>query len=192
MNYKDLKQLPRETKVGFSALVNPIAYHCGNAFSLEDKISTFIFGVQSAIQTIVAHETEELKDTRRTFENFIQIARKEGKSNRARLPKFIVTCEAVYASPHRGEDKDETLMMYGKRRGRLFQSFSKRVVQPPRIPGPTINYRQDCPGWIDQPLPQEKSAASPNIVCHQCYTHGHYSLDCQLPYGRWKEVIATL
>lgn len=67
MQFKDLKQLPRETQVEFSAQVNTIAYCCGNEFSLEDKISTHIFGLQSAIQIIAAPETEEFEDMRGTF-----------------------------------------------------------------------------------------------------------------------------
>lgn len=73
MRPKDLKQIPRETMVEFISQINDIAYQCGIAFPLEDKISTFMFGLQSAIQTIVAQKTIGLDDRGRPFDNVIRI-----------------------------------------------------------------------------------------------------------------------
>lgn len=185
------KQLPLETEVEFSAWANTVAYRCDNAFTLENKISTFVFGLKSAIQTIVAYETEELENTRRIFKNVTQLARKGVDAYRAHLPKSIVAQEALYTSPRQQEDEDEALLMYGKRKDLSFQSTSENVVQSPKTPGATNDYRQDRPEWIDQPLSHEKSSVFCNIVCHQCYAHGQYSLDRRLSYGRWKEIIAN-
>lgn len=66
------------------------------------------------MKTIVVHGTEELEDTKRTFDNVVQIARNEGKVYRARLHKPIVTREVLFASPHAEEDEEEALMVYGK------------------------------------------------------------------------------
>lgn len=82
---KGLKQLPRESDIESSAPVKEITYRFGNAFSLKEKYSAFIFGLKSNIQTIVADETEELGDRKRSFENLTQIARKVEEAYRARL-----------------------------------------------------------------------------------------------------------
>lgn len=54
MRLKNLKKLLGKTEIEFSSRINEIAYLRDNAFSLADKISTFVFGLQLAIRTIVA------------------------------------------------------------------------------------------------------------------------------------------
>lgn len=43
MQFKNRKQLPRETEVEFSTQGNTIAYRCGKPFFLDYQIFTFIF-----------------------------------------------------------------------------------------------------------------------------------------------------
>lgn len=73
MKIENPKQPPCKMKLEFCTPVNTIVYRCGIAFSLTDKIFTFMFCLQSAIQTIVANKTEKLEDTRKTLKNDIQI-----------------------------------------------------------------------------------------------------------------------
>lgn len=96
-------------------MVNKIEYRCGNALQLEVKISTFVFGLQSATQKIVAHETEKLNDKRRSFEHVTQTARKENEACRARLTKPAVSRKTFYASfcPEY-DNKDHAFVIYGK------------------------------------------------------------------------------
>lgn len=98
---------------------------------LYAKILTIFFGLQSAIQTIVAHKIEELKDESGTFKIGIQVARKEGDTYRACLPKPIETREVLYAVPHKKEDDDDLLMIY-KKKMRPFKSeyLEKRSTAP--------------------------------------------------------------
>lgn len=95
VQFKDLKELPRETKIKYCSRVNEIAYRCGDAISLEDKISKFIFGLQSTIQTIFVHETEGLDDGRQPLENAVQIERKEGKAYRAPLSEPLLIAKLL-------------------------------------------------------------------------------------------------
>lgn len=60
------------------------------------------------------------------------------------------------------------------------------------IPGPTNNYRQNCPRWIERPLLLDKTAASCNIVRHQWYALVHYLSDIWLLFDLWKKVIVNL
>lgn len=189
MKFKDRRQVPPETKIEFSLWENTIAYRCSNAFSLKDKISTFLLWLQSAIQTIVAHETEELDDRRRTFKNLIQIARKEGEACRAHLTKAVKTHDDIYVRSLRKDFK--ALEMYGKRGHHAFQGSSKIVIPVPRIPGLVIEYHQDLHRWFDQPLQRERQTISCNVECHECHAHGRYSPDCRLPYESWKNVISN-
>lgn len=87
MNFKVLRQSPRQNKLDSSNKVNTIRYRCGNVFSLEESILAFVFGLQPAIQKIVAHKVERLSKERRTFENVMKIARKDGETYQARLIK---------------------------------------------------------------------------------------------------------
>lgn len=71
MRLKDLKKLLCETELELSSPVNEISYRCCNDFFLEDKIFIVVFELQSAIQRVIAHETEEFDDKRRWFVNAI-------------------------------------------------------------------------------------------------------------------------
>lgn len=74
--------------------------------------------------------------------------------------------------------------MYGKKNDHAYHGAQKQVVPPPRIPGSIGEHRRDRLGWVNQPLQNEGHSATQNLVCHQRCDHGHYSRDCQLPYGR--------
>lgn len=113
--------------------VNTLAYRYGNAFSLENKNSGIILGLQSAIQTIVVHETKELDDKRRTYENVFQIAQKEDNAYRARLPNSLATRDGLYFGPQQQEDEEEALMLYGKK-GPLDTGHTKKSVAAHKDP----------------------------------------------------------
>lgn len=75
----DLRQFPHGTEVEFSARVNTIAYRCGNAFMLNNEISTFTFSLQSAIQTSVAHKIKELQTRDELLKVLFKKLEKEAK-----------------------------------------------------------------------------------------------------------------
>lgn len=152
----------------------------------------FIFGLKSVIGTIVTHKTEKLEDRKRTFETVIQVVRNEGDAYRVRLLKSILACEALHASPREEEKEEDTLNKFGERKSSSFQSLLERAVQHRRNSRDIKDYRQDRSGWIDQPLPTEKSYVSQNVVCNPCYGHGSYSWDWGLPYRLWKKAIADV
>lgn len=74
----------------------------------------FIFRLQSTIPTIIAHDTEELEDNRRTSENVTQLEQEKEEAYRARLNKPLVTFETLYTSPFEQEGDGDAPMMYGK------------------------------------------------------------------------------
>lgn len=116
MQLKNLTELPRETKVEFSYRVDKIAYRSGSAFRLKDKIPRFVFGLPSAILTIVAHRTEELDGKRKSFKICIQIERKEREAYRVCLNKVAANREDFYVSPQSDQVKiDHMILMYGTR-----------------------------------------------------------------------------
>lgn len=117
MLLRGLKQLHCDTKIKFRSRVNAIACRCGNAFLLENMISTFTTGVQSAIHTAVAYQTEELDDKKRSFENGIQTARKEFDACHARVTKHAVNSESSHASLHHDKiSKDHAFLTYNKKK----------------------------------------------------------------------------
>lgn len=67
MDLKNLKQLLRKTVAEISSPIIVNVYRGRNEFSLEDKISTHVFMLQRAMQTMVADKTEELDDKWRFF-----------------------------------------------------------------------------------------------------------------------------
>lgn len=147
MPVKDLKQLLRKTEVEFSLRVHEIAYRCDKAYLLEAKMSNLIFGLQSTIQTIIAHETKEHDDRRRSFQDVIQKARKESKANCACLTRPTVHRKAFFASSRLDQDSEEhASMMYGKWSNHAYHGPQKPVGPPPRTPDPIENHRRDRPG----------------------------------------------
>lgn len=100
-------------------------------FSLKDTISTFVFGLQPAIQTIVVHETEEIGNKRRSFENLIQKARKESEAFCARLTKLAINWSAFYVSLRSDQDKNHAFMMYQKKNAHAYHGSKKQVMPPP-------------------------------------------------------------
>lgn len=128
---KDLKQVACKTEVEFRARVHKIVYQCGNAFLLQDKISTFVFGQKAVFQTNAAHKTKELGNKGWAFDNVIQIARKEAEAYRTRLTKSTLNLEAIHISPHR--DQEETFTMHGKSQNHVYCGQPKRVVPPSKF-----------------------------------------------------------
>lgn len=143
-------------------------------FLLEGKISTFVFELELAMQTIVAHETEKLENNRRSFEDVIHTPRKESRAYRARLTKPAVTRKVIHANlrPDHYND-DHVFMIYGKRRNYAYHGPQTQVMPPPRIPGPIRDYCCNRSGQVDQPMQHKRHPSSQNIVCHQCFAHGH-------------------
>lgn len=94
----------------FSARANNISFRCGFAFSLEKNVSTLIFGLQGAVQTIVADETEELDDKRQMYKSVIQMTRKEGKAYRVRRTISTLSQKTSYASQL--HENDEAFIIY--------------------------------------------------------------------------------
>lgn len=111
-----------------------MAYCCGSAFSLEDIIFTFIFGLQPAIRAVFAHETEVPKDKRILFENVFHIKRKEGYVYHARFSELPVTREGLCADSHEKDDKDGALRMYGKKKAPRRRAHRKELCDPQRYP----------------------------------------------------------
>lgn len=58
----------------------------------------FLLSLRAVIQHIVVRKTEQLDDKSQTFENVIQIARKEDEAYRARLMKPFQNREVLYSS----------------------------------------------------------------------------------------------
>lgn len=135
LRFKDLKQFLHKTEVEFSSWINEKAYWCCNAFPLENKICTFIFGLQTTMQTISAHKTEEPDDKIRPSENVIQIARKKGEAYRARFSKPIVKRKVSYVSPRSEQNEDHAFMMFRKRIDHACRGPQMQVMPSPRIPG---------------------------------------------------------
>lgn len=82
-------------------------------------------------------------------------------------------------------------MMYGKESDHMYNDLQKQTMPSPRIPGPIGDHRRDRSERAIQPLETERHTTSRNVVCQQCYAHGHYSLEYRLPYRRWEEVTAS-
>lgn len=117
MQLKHLKQFPHKSEVELSSRINKISYQYGNEFSSKNKIFAFVFRLQSTNQSVVAHNTGDLYNRRRTFKNIIQIAWKKGESYGARLTGPVVNREASYA--RHLHDEEEAFMMYEKSKNYL-------------------------------------------------------------------------
>lgn len=120
---------------------------------MEDKIFTVIFGLQSANETIAAHETEVFDSRRQSFENVIQIAHKEGEVYRACFIKAVVIQMVFfYESSCPSEiSEDQMLKNYGKTIYHAKYDPQVLVTSPPQISASIGYYCRDCPRWVDQP-----------------------------------------
>lgn len=88
---------------------------------LEGKIPKLLFGLQSTTQTIVAHKTKELDNKRRSFDNIVQIAQKEGETYQTRLTELAVNQDAFYFSSRSDENsKDHAFLVHQKSSNRAY------------------------------------------------------------------------
>lgn len=118
-----------------------------------DKTSTFVFGLRSKIQMIIAHKTNAPNHKRRLLKSAIQKARKESEAFCACLLKSIVDREGFYANLRFDQDwEDRLLIMYVKWNDHAYSSQQKQVKPPPRIRDHITDYCRNRPGWADEPL----------------------------------------
>ena len=80
---RDIRQLPKETELEYSARLNNAAYRCGNVYDETDKMTFFINGLSPTIRNIVARHRESQPRRSLTYEELVQFARDEGESHRA-------------------------------------------------------------------------------------------------------------
>ncbi len=99
-NIRTLKQRMGEDEVEFGARINEAAHKCGNAFSEEDKMTYFVDGLHTTIQSIVSswRETQSRKEI--TYSKLMLKARDEGTAYRARTENIRVV-RAVKANSTR-------------------------------------------------------------------------------------------
>lgn len=84
-SFQTISQLTTETEVEYSTRLNEAVYDCGNVHGELDKMTFFMNGFSSSIQTIVARYLETQPHRYLTYNAVVQITRDVGGAFRVQV-----------------------------------------------------------------------------------------------------------